>query len=117
MTRIPRLKSIHDPAGRRCPVAPFVLLPAGHRQINLISRVEVSPMEDENVQEPRVTPDEIRPATPGLGKRFFVVLAIGFTFLVLAAANPAPIKAAWAEFERIIQLKRAPLPPSPPHTS
>jgi HEAT repeat protein len=45
------------------------------------------------------------------------VLAIGFTFLVLAAANPAPIKAAWAEFERIIQLKSEPLPASPARLS
>jgi len=53
------------------------------------------------------------PANPGLGKRFFVVLAIGFIFLHSRAANPAPIKAAWAEFERIIQLKSDPLPASP----
>jgi hypothetical protein len=70
-------------------------------------------MKDENVQDQPISPEEIRPANPGLGKRFFVVLAIGFTFLVLAAANPAPIKAAWAEFERIIQLKSDPLPASP----
>ena len=79
----------------------------------MIPGVEVSPMKDENVQEPPITPEEIRPANPGLGKRFFVVLAIGFIFLLLAAANPAPIKAAWAEFERIIQLRSDPLPASP----
>ena len=79
----------------------------------MIPGVEVSLMKDENVQEPPITPEEIRPANPGLGKRFFVVLAIGFIFLLLAAANPAPIKAAWAEFERIIQLKSDPLPASP----
>jgi hypothetical protein len=79
----------------------------------MIPDVEVSPMKDEKVQDQPISPEEIRPANPGLGKRFFVVLAIGFTFLVLAAANPAPIKAAWAEFERIIQLKGEPLPASP----
>src|SRR5437879_7279350 len=94
-------------------VAPVVLLPAANRQLSMIPGVEVSPMKDENVQEPPITPEEIRPANPGLGKRFFVVLAIGFIFLLLAAANPAPIKAAWAEFERIIQLKSDPLPASP----
>jgi len=70
-------------------------------------------MKDEKVQDQPISPEEIRPANQGLGKRFFVLLAIGFIFLVLAAANPAPIKAAWAEFERIIQLKSAPLPASP----
>src|SRR6266851_2804545 len=70
-------------------------------------------MKDENVQDQPISLEEIRPANAGLGKRFFLVLAIGFTFLVLAAANPAPIKAAWAEFERIIQLKSDPLPASP----
>src|SRR5882672_7839012 len=94
-------------------VAPVVLLPAAHRQFSMIPGVEVSPMKDENVQDQLISPEEIRPTTPGLGKRFFVVLAIGFAFVVLAAANPAPIKAAWAEFERIIQLKSDPLPASP----
>src|SRR5712692_9661145 len=70
-------------------------------------------MKDEKVQDQPISPEEIRPANPGLGKRFFVFLAIGFIFLLLAAANPAPIKAAWAEFERIIQLKSDPLPASP----
>jgi hypothetical protein len=74
-------------------------------------------MKDEIVQEPPVTPEEIRPETSGFGRRFLAVLAIGFTFLVLAAANPAPIKAAWAEFERIIQLKSEPLPASPARLS
>jgi len=74
-------------------------------------------MKDEIVQEPPVTPEEIHPATSGFGKRFFVVLAIGLAFLVLAAANPAPITAAWAEFERIIQLKSDPLPASPARLS
>src|SRR5207245_1148615 len=68
------------------------------------------PMKDDNVQKPPITPEEIRPANPGPGKRSFIVLALGFTFLVLAAANPAPIQAAWAEFERIIQLKSDPSP-------
>jgi hypothetical protein len=70
-------------------------------------------MADEQGQQQPVAPGEIRPVTSGLGKRFFVILAVGFVFFVLAAANPAPIKAAWAEFERIIQLKSDPLPASP----
>jgi hypothetical protein len=70
-------------------------------------------MKDEKVQEQPVSPGEIRPVTPGFGKRFLVALTIGFAVVVLAAANPAPIKAAWAEFERIIQLKSDPLPASP----
>jgi HEAT repeat protein len=74
-------------------------------------------MKDEIVQEPPVTPEEIRPETSGFGRRLLAALAIGFTFLVLAAANPAPIKAAWAEFERIIQLKSEPLPASPARLS
>src|SRR5712664_2407189 len=98
-------------------VAPVVLLPAAHRQFSMIPGVEVSPMKDEKVQDQPISPEEIRPANPGLGKRFFVVLAIGFIFLLLAAANPAPIKAAWAEFERIIQLKSNPLPASPANLS
>jgi HEAT repeat protein len=73
-------------------------------------------MKDEIVQEPPVAPEEIRPETSGSGRRL-AVLAIGCTFLVLAAANPAPIKAAWAEFERIIQLKSEPLPASPARLS
>src|SRR5467141_5289528 len=94
-------------------VATVVLLPAANRQLSMIPGVEVSPMKDESVQDQPISPEGIRPANPGLGKRFFVVLAIGFAFVVLAAANPAPIKAAWAEFERIIQLKSDPLPASP----
>jgi len=74
-------------------------------------------MKDEIVQEPPVTPEEIRPVTRGFGKGFLVVLASGLTFLVLAAANPTPIKAAWTEFERIIQLKSDPLPASPARLS
>ena len=58
-------------------VAPLVLLSATNRQISLISGVEVSPMKDESVPDQPISPQEIRPATPGLGKRFFVVLAIG----------------------------------------
>jgi HEAT repeat protein len=74
-------------------------------------------MKDEIGQKPPVTPEEIRPVTSGFGKRFLVVLAMGFTFLVLAVANPAPIRAAWTEFERIIQLKSDPLPASPARLS
>src|SRR6267378_4986771 len=90
-------------------VAPVVLLPAANRQLSMIPGVEVSPMKDENVQEPPITPEEIRPANPGLGKRFFVVLAIGFIFLLLAAANPAPIKAGkcsqWRSEEHTSELQ------------
>jgi hypothetical protein len=71
----------------------------------------------EKLQEQGPSPEEIRPATPGLGKRSLVVLGISLAVVVLAAANPAPIKAAWAEFERIIQLKSDPLPASPARLS
>jgi len=36
---------------------------------------------------------------------------------ILAAANPATVKAAWTEFESIIQLKSSPLPASAPKLS
>ena len=74
-------------------------------------------MSEEKVQEQPVSPEEIRPVTTGLGKRFALTLGISFVVVILAAANPAPIKAAWAEFERIIQLKSDPLPASPPKLS
>src|SRR5437879_3516180 len=55
----------------------------------------------------------MRPAPPRFRKRRLAFL--GFTLIALpfAATNPAPIKAAWAEFERSIQLKSDPLPASP----
>ena len=74
-------------------------------------------MSEEKVQEQPISPEEIRPATTGLGRRFVLILGVGFVVVVLAAANPVPIKAAWAEFERIIQLKSDPLPASPPKLS
>src|SRR5882724_11188342 len=58
-------------------VAPVVLLPAANRQLSMIPGVEVSPMKDENVHEPPITPEEIRPANPGLGKRFFEARVCG----------------------------------------
>lgn len=56
-------------------------------------------------------PAEIRPATPA-GSRFVVLLGC-LMITILAATNPAPLRAAWAEIERIIQLKGDPLPASP----
>jgi hypothetical protein len=70
-------------------------------------------MNQEQPQEQPISPEEIRPATPAVGKRRLIFLVITLAFLLFAAANPAPIKAAWAEFERIIQLKSDPLPASP----
>lgn len=64
-----------------------------------------------------VSPGEIRPDTPRSGKRLVTLLAVGLAFCVIAAAHPEPIRAAWAEFERIIQLKSAPLPASPARIS
>jgi HEAT repeat protein len=54
---------------------------------------------------------EVRPATPKK-TRLLVLLGV-FSVTALAAMNPAPLKAAWAEFERIISLKSEPLPASP----
>ena len=67
----------------------------------------------EMTQEQAATSSEIRPATPTAGKRRLVFLCISLAVLLFYAANPAPIKAAWAEFASIIQLKSAPLPASP----
>jgi hypothetical protein len=64
-------------------------------------------------QEQAVSPEEVRPAAHGFGKRFLFVFGVSFSVLAFAAAKPAPIRAAWAEFERIIQLKSDPLPASP----
>lgn len=60
-----------------------------------------------------VSPPEIRSASPLIGKRFLVLLGIGLALLVFAATNPGPVKAAWEEFERIINLRSDPLPASP----
>ncbi len=67
----------------------------------------------ERREDQPISPGEIRPASPTVGKRLFVLLGIGFALFVLAVANPAPIKAAWEEFERIIHLRSDPLPASP----
>jgi hypothetical protein len=64
-------------------------------------------------EQPRVSPGEIRPEAPPARKRFFVAFGLAALVVLLAVANPAPIKAAWAEFERIILLKSTPLPASP----
>ena len=70
-------------------------------------------MSQEPSQDQRASQGEVRPETPTVGTRRLVALVIMFALMLFAAANPAPIKAAWAEFERIIQLKSAPLPASP----
>src|SRR6202171_721632 len=114
MKQNPLPKIIHDRAERCCPVAPLVLLPAANQPLSLIPRNPMSQqLSQEPSQEQSASQGEIRPETPTIGKSRLVFLAIGFTLLVLAAANPAPIKAAWAEFERIIQLRSDPLPASP----
>jgi HEAT repeat protein len=74
-------------------------------------------MNQEPSPQNSTSPEEIRPATPTAGKRRLVVLVIALTLALLAAVNPAPLKAAWAEFERIIQLKGDPLPASPARLS
>jgi len=70
-------------------------------------------MSQEPSPRQTTSPEEIRPATPTVGKRRLVVLIVAFCITALVAMNPAPVKAAWAEFERIIQLKGDPLPASP----
>jgi hypothetical protein len=59
----------------------------------------------------------VRPATPSIKKTRLFVLLIAFSITALAAMNPAPVKAAWAEFERIIALNGEPLPASPARLS
>jgi len=59
------------------------------------------------------SPNEIRPASPIVRKRLLVIVSAGFAFLILGIAYPSPIKAAWAEIERIIGLRSDPLPASP----
>jgi hypothetical protein len=71
------------------------------------------PMNQESPPQQESSTGEIRPATPAAGKRRLVFLLIAFALALFAALDPAPIKAAWAEFERIIQLKGDPLPASP----
>ncbi len=70
-------------------------------------------MNQEPLSEQSTSPGEVRPETPIFGKGRLVVLVIAFALTFLGAFNPATVKAAWAEFERIIQLKSDPLPASP----
>ena len=70
-------------------------------------------LSQEPSQEQSASQGEIRPETPTIGKSRLVFLVIVLALTLFAAVNPAPIKAAWAEFERIIQLKSNPLPASP----
>jgi HEAT repeat protein len=70
-------------------------------------------MSPEPSQDQNAAQQEIRPATPAVGKRRLVILVIALAFTLFAAIDPAAVKAAWAEFERIILLKSDPLPASP----
>src|SRR5216684_360431 len=110
MKRNPLPKIIHDRAERCCPVAPLVLLPPANQPLSLIPR---NPMSKEPSQEQSASQGEIRPETPTIGKSRLVFLVIVLALTLFATVNPAPIKAAWAEFKRIIQLKSNLLPASP----
>jgi hypothetical protein len=79
--------------------------------------VQSSPTNLEPPREQTASQEEIRPETPTVGTRRLVVLAFAFALALLVAVNPRPIQAAWAEFERIIQLKSDPLPASPARLS
>ena len=70
-------------------------------------------MNQEPSPQQSPSPEEIRPATPTAGFRRLVVMAIALALALFVAVNPAAVKAAWAEFERIILLKSTPLPASP----
>ena len=65
------------------------------------------------------SPGEIRPEGPRRGARLLVTLALalGLSTTLLAAANPAAVKAVWEELESVIQLKSSPLPASAPRLS
>jgi len=65
-----------------------------------------------NLPQP-TSPGEIRPESSDSKNRIFVFAGLAFFLLLLATTNPASVKAAWEEFERIIQLKSDPLPASP----
>jgi HEAT repeat protein len=71
----------------------------------------------ENPEKQFESREEIRPVTPAIGKRRLILLSIVFFLTLFLAVNPAPVKAAWAEIERIIQLRGDPLPASPPKLS
>lgn len=63
--------------------------------------------------EPQLTPPgEIQPESSRGVNRIAVVAAM-LVIALAAGLNPAPIRAAWAEFERIVLLKSEPLPASP----
>jgi HEAT repeat protein len=70
-------------------------------------------MNQKPPQAQRAPSEEIRPATPVAGKGRLAVSVIALALIFFAALNPATVKAAWEEFERIIQLKSDPLPASP----
>jgi hypothetical protein len=74
-------------------------------------------MSTEPSQEQGSSQQEIRPETPAVGKSRVVILGIVFAIALFTAVNPAPVKAAWDAFERVIQLKGDPLPASPPRLS
>jgi len=57
-------------------------------------------------------PEPIAPERTA-SKRLATIVGLGFLVFLLAAWKPEPIRAAWAELERIIQLKSDPLPASP----
>jgi HEAT repeat protein len=67
--------------------------------------------------EATAPPPEIRPERSRRGARLLVVVALGLTSTVFAAANPAAVKAALDEIEGVIQLKSSPLPASAPRLS
>lgn len=60
---------------------------------------------------------EIRPETPQIGIPFVVLFGLTAVLFLLAASHPASIRAAWAEIERIIQLKSTPPSASPARLS
>ncbi len=66
---------------------------------------------------PSPLPSELRPESTRSGRWILVILGGGLAFILLTAIHPEPIRAAWAELERIIQLKSAPLPASPARIS
>lgn len=74
------------------------------------------PLRHENPQErsqqQAASPPEIRSAPPVAGELLLAILAVGFV-IILIAVSPHLIKAARAEFERIIQSKSAPFPVPP----
>ena len=73
---------------------------------------------DQEIPQPLVPADPVTPQESGASaslvrKRLLMILCACLAFLVFGVAYPAPIKAAWAEIERIIGLRSDPLPASP----